>query len=67
LIRGFVRFWVEFIVGDDWRIAVGVTVVLGFGAALVASDAVSDAVVAALVSLGIVAVAWISLQLTVRQ
>jgi hypothetical protein len=62
LIRGFARFWVDFIVGDDWRIAVGVTVVLAFGAVLVASGAVSDAVVAPLVGLGIVCVAGISLR-----
>jgi hypothetical protein len=66
MIRGFVRFWVDFIIGDDWRIAAGVTVVLSLGAVLVASGAVSDAVVAPLVGLGIVCVAWISLQLTVR-
>ena len=61
MIRGFARFWVDFIVGDDWRIAVGVTVVLALGAVLVASGAVSDAVVAPLVGLGIVCVAGISL------
>ncbi|MEO9174061.1 MAG: hypothetical protein ABI317_01020 [Gaiellales bacterium] len=34
-IRGFVRFWVDFIVGDDWRIAAGIAVVLVAGALLV--------------------------------
>ena len=29
---GFGRFWYEFIVGDDWRIAAGVTLVLAVGA-----------------------------------
>ena len=29
---GFGRFWYEFIVGDDWRIAAGVTLVLAAGA-----------------------------------
>jgi hypothetical protein len=29
---GFGRFWYEFIVGDDWRIAAGVTLVLAIGA-----------------------------------
>jgi len=28
-IVGFFRFWYEFIVGDDWRIAIGVGVALG--------------------------------------
>ena len=34
---GFGRFWCEFIVGDDWRIAAGVTLVLGVGALLEAA------------------------------
>ena len=66
MIRGFARFWVDFIVGDDWRIAAGVTFVLALGAVLAASGVVSDAVLAPLVGLGIVVVAWISLQSTVR-
>jgi hypothetical protein len=28
-IARFARFWFDFIVGDDWRLAVGVVVVLG--------------------------------------
>lgn len=34
-VRGFGRFWYDFIVGDDPKIAVGVAVVLVLGAALV--------------------------------
>jgi len=34
---GFGRFWYEFIVGDDWRIAAGVTLVLAVGALVVAA------------------------------
>ena len=30
----FLRFWYEFIVGDDWRIAAGVAVALGVTAVL---------------------------------
>ncbi len=30
----FVRFWYDFIVGDDWRIAIGVVVALGATGAL---------------------------------
>jgi hypothetical protein len=36
-IRAFGHFWWEFVVGDDWRAAVGVTVAIGVTAALVAS------------------------------
>jgi hypothetical protein len=34
-VRGFGRFWYDFIVGDDPKIAIGVAVVLVLGAALV--------------------------------
>ena len=55
--RGFLRFWWDFIVGDDWRIAAGVVVVLASGALLVARTTAPDGLVAALVALGIVVVA----------
>jgi hypothetical protein len=55
-LRAFGRFWYDFIVGDDWRIALGVTVVLAVGAVLVAADAMSDALLAPLVAFGIVSV-----------
>ncbi|MEO3780450.1 hypothetical protein ABGB16_27285 [Micromonospora sp. B11E3] len=34
-IRGFARFWYDFIVGDDWKIAVAVVATLLVAAALV--------------------------------
>ena len=61
LLRGFGRFWYDFIVGDDWRIALGVVLVLATGAVLVATGALSDAVLAPLVALAIVAVVSVSL------
>jgi hypothetical protein len=67
VIRAFFRFWRDFIIGDDWRIAFGVTVVLAVGAVLVASDTVSDDVLAPLVALGIVAVAGASIVLGARR
>ncbi len=33
-VRGFGRFWYDFVVGDDWRIAVGVCLALALGAFL---------------------------------
>ncbi|MDQ1443162.1 MAG: hypothetical protein QOG97_3390 [Acidimicrobiaceae bacterium] len=33
-MRAFLRFWYDFIVGDDWTIAVGVVVALGVTALL---------------------------------
>jgi hypothetical protein len=61
VVHGLLRFWWDFIVGDDWRIALGVAVVLGLGAVLVAADALSDAVLAPLAALGIVCVAGVSI------
>jgi hypothetical protein len=33
----FLRFWWDFIVGDDWRVALGVVAALGVTALLVAA------------------------------
>jgi hypothetical protein len=33
-VRHFVRFWWDFVVGDDWRVAAGLAVALGLCAAL---------------------------------
>jgi len=35
-LAGFLRFWYEFIVGDDWRIALSVAAAIGLTALLVA-------------------------------
>ena len=34
-LRAFGRFWWDFIVGDDWRVAAGLVVALGLTALLV--------------------------------
>jgi hypothetical protein len=34
MLRAFVMFWYDFVVGDDWRVAAGVVVALGATAAL---------------------------------
>jgi hypothetical protein len=60
-VRGFGRFWYDFVVGDDWRIAAGVVLVLAAGAVLVATDAVSDGVLVPLVGAGIVGVVGVSI------
>lgn len=35
-LRAFGAFWYDFVVGDDWRVALGVVLALGTTAALVA-------------------------------
>jgi hypothetical protein len=37
-VKAFARFWWEFIVGDDWRVAAGLAVALGLCALLVHED-----------------------------
>ena len=53
----FLRFWWDFLIGEDWRIAAGVVAVLGGGALLVAQTGAPDGLVAALTALGILLVA----------
>ena len=55
--NAFLRFWWDFLIGDDWRIAAGVVAVLGAGALLVAATDAPDGLVAVLTALGIVLVA----------
>jgi hypothetical protein len=65
--KGFARFWWDFIVGDDWRIAAGVVVVLATGALLVAETSVPDWLVAVLAAAGIVLVALASIVVAARR
>jgi hypothetical protein len=66
-VRGFGRFWFDFIVGDDWRIALGVVLVLGLGALLVAIDVAGTNVLMPLLAAAIVAVVAASIVLGARR
>lgn len=57
VITGFVRFWWEFIIGDDWRIAAGVAFVLAVAAVLVSQTTVTHALVAVVAAVGVALVA----------
>jgi hypothetical protein len=37
-LRAFGRFWWSFVVGDDWRVAVGIALAIGVTAVLAAAD-----------------------------
>jgi hypothetical protein len=56
-VVAFGRFWWDFIIGDDWKIAAGVFAVLAGGAALVAGTNLSDTAITLLVGCGILGVA----------
>ena len=60
-VVGFGRFWWDFIVGEDWKIAAGVAVVLAAGALLVAGTGLSDSAIALLAGAGILAVVTLSI------
>lgn len=45
-LRGFGRFWLDFIVGDDWRIAAGVGLLVLVGAWLVRDEIVGTGAIA---------------------
>lgn len=53
-VKGFGRFWYDFIVGDDWKIAAAVVVALTLGAVLVVNETLADSW---LVIVGAIAVA----------
>jgi hypothetical protein len=55
-VKAFGRFWVDFLVGEDWRIAAGVVVALGAGGLLVSADALPETLLVLLVAAAIVLV-----------
>ena len=57
----FFRFWWDFVVGDDWKIAAGVAAVLAVGALLVAYAGLSDTAVTLVTGAGIIGVASASI------
>jgi hypothetical protein len=44
LLKAFALFWYDFVIGDDWKIAVYVVVALGIVTALAVNDVFSDGV-----------------------
>ena len=61
-LRSFGRFWWDFVIGDDWLVAVLVAVAIGATAALAAAG------VAAwwLLPLAVLLVLWLSLRRAIR-
>jgi uncharacterized membrane protein len=61
-VRRFARFWWDFIVGDDWRVAVGVLLAFGLTALL----ATTSVPAWWLLPLAVAAVLWLSLSRAAR-
>ena len=55
-VIGFGRFWWDFVVGEDWKIAAGVAAVLAIAALLVSASDLSDTAISLLTGAGIIAV-----------
>jgi hypothetical protein len=60
---GFARFWWDFVVGDDWRVALLVAIAIGI-TAVVAHE--TDVTVWWLMPVAAVAVLWLSLRRAIR-
>jgi hypothetical protein len=57
-VRRFGLFWWDFVVGDDWRVAVGIALALGLTAVLATTSAPAWLVL----PLAVAAVLWMSLR-----
>ena len=66
-LRAFARFWYDFIIGDDWKIAAAVVCALSLTALLLTLDVVSEQLLTILGGVLIVAAFSISLLIDVRE
>jgi hypothetical protein len=57
-VRRFGLFWWDFVVGDDWRVAVGIAIALGLTALLATTSAPAWIVL----PLAVAAVLWVSVR-----
>jgi hypothetical protein len=68
VVKGVARFWYDFLVGDDWKIAAAVVAVLGAGAALaVAEVGVNGSLLVPLLALAVAAAFALSLLVDVKR
>lgn len=66
-LRGFYEFWYDFIIGDDWKIAVAVVSVLLIGAIAVMNGAASATILAPLLAIGVAVAFTVALFVDVRK
>jgi hypothetical protein len=66
-VRGFAAFWLDFVVGDDWRIAAGVLGFVAAGAVLVHFTLVRSGAVAVILAAGIIVLTVISIAVGARR
>jgi hypothetical protein len=61
-MKRFAKFWWDFLVGDDWRVAAGIVVAFGLTALLAATSIPAWWVL----PLGVATVLWLSLRRVAR-
>ena len=61
-MKPFAKFWWDFLVGDDWRVAAGIVVAFGLTALLAAASIPAWWVL----PLGVATVLWLSLRRVAR-
>jgi hypothetical protein len=61
-MKRFAKFWWDFIVGDDWRVAVGIAIAFGLTALLATTSIPAWWVL----PVGVAAVLWLSLRRVAR-
>jgi ABC-type multidrug transport system permease subunit len=66
-VKGFGRFWYDFLIGDDWKIAVAVVTALLVGVVALLAGAAPGGVLAALIGLLLVSAFVVALVVDVRR
>ncbi len=65
-LKAFGQFWYDFIIGDDWKIAVAVVLALGVTLVVIATGALSDTALTLFGGVAIIVAFSISLAIDVR-
>ncbi len=66
ILKGFYHFWYDFIIGDDWKIAVAVALVLIVGILVVLNGSYNEHVLTPLLALGVAGAFTTALLIDVR-
>ena len=65
-IRGFGRFWYDFLIGDDWKIAAAVGITLVIGAAVLLAFSPPDLVFTPIMGAGLMVAFVVALRTDTR-